>query len=108
MVTNPSDRCPTCKRRHKRSTQANRRYWALLHVMADQLAPMHRTYSVESWHLYFKQRFLGSDDVKLPSGKVLTVPHSTADLDTSAFHDYATEVEAWANEHGAFLEDMPA
>jgi hypothetical protein len=90
-----------------RSNEANRRYWALLHVMAEKLRPLDQTYSAEQWHLYAKSRWLGADDVKVPNGKVIVIPRSTADLDTAAFNDYMTAVEAWANEHGCYLEDAP-
>jgi hypothetical protein len=101
------DRCPTCKRRMTRSPEANRRYWALLHVMAEKLKPLDHSYSADSWHTWAKSKWLGCDDVKLPSGKVLVIPRSTADLDTAAFNDYMTAVEVWANEKGAYLEDDP-
>lgn len=100
-----ADRCPTCKRRIRRSTEANRRYWALLHAMSERIKPQGATYSADSWHLYCKSKFLGCDDHKLPGGRVLTIARSTADLDTGEFNDYMTQVEAFANERGAFLED---
>lgn len=99
------DRCPTCKRRLTRSSRANRRYWLILHAVADKLRPNGQAYSAETWHRYYASRFLGCDDVRLPSGKVLTIPRSTSALDTGEFHEYATQVEADANERGVFLED---
>ena len=88
-----------------RSSEANRRLWALYHVMADAIKPQGQAYSADQWHLYCKTRWLGADDVKLPNGKVIVIPRSTADLDTGAFADYMTAVEAFANERGAYLED---
>ena len=99
-------RCPTCKRRHTRSSEANRRYWSLLHAMAEKLQPRGQTYSAETFHLWAKSKFLGATDHVLPSGKTMTIPNSTAGLDTTAFADYMTKVEAFANERGVFLEDM--
>ena len=98
-------RCPTCKRRMTRSNDANRRLWAIYHSMAEKIKPKDQSYSAEQWHLYCKSRFLGADDVRLPSGKVMVVVRSTADLDVAEFDSYMTAVEALANEHGAFLED---
>jgi hypothetical protein len=105
MTTVRSERCPTCKRLIRRSTDQNKRLWALYHVMSSRIKPRGEAYSADQWHLYCKTKFLGAEDVKLPSGKVLVMPLSTADLDTAAFGDYMTKVEAFANEHGAFLED---
>jgi hypothetical protein len=101
-------RCPTCKRLEQRSTQANARYWLLLHEIATNLKPQGNVYSAEQWHTYFKSRFLGCDEVTMPNGKALQIPRSSADLDTSEFNDYQTQVEAWAAERDVFLADMAA
>lgn len=74
-------------------------------MIAAKVHPQGETYSAETWHLYCKSRWLGADDVKLPNGKTITIPRSTADLDVADFGAYMDQVEAWANEHGAWLED---
>ncbi len=102
------ERCPTCKRRIKRSSESNRRYWALLHAMAEKLRPADKTYSADTWHLWAKSKFLGSVDYVLPSGRIHTVANSTAELDTAEFAEYMDKLEAWANEHDVYLEDMEA
>jgi NinB protein len=101
------ERCPTCKRRITRNNDQNRRLWALYHVMSEKIQPRGQTYSADTWHVWSKSKWLGCDDVKLPSGKVLSIPRSTATLDVAEFAEYMTQVEAWANEHGAWLEDEP-
>lgn len=100
-----TDRCPACKRKYRRSHPQNSRYWAILHAMSDRIKPQGQTYSADTWHLWAKSRFLGCDDVKLPSGKVLSIARSTADLDVAEFSNYMEQVEAFANERGCFLED---
>ena len=102
------DRCPTCHRRIKRSTQANRLYWLLPHEIAESVKPGAQAYGAEVWHTWAKSRFLGCDDVKLPSGKVLSIPRSSADLDAAEFADYVGKVEAWAAERGVYLADREA
>ena len=102
------DRCPTCRRRIKRSTQANRLYWLLLHETAERVKPGGQSYGAEVWHTWAKSRFLGCDDVTLPSGKTMTIPKSSADLDVSEFADYVDKVEDWAAERGIFLADREA
>jgi hypothetical protein len=97
-------RCLTCGRLKKRSTESNRRYWALLAEIAQELKPQGQQYSSETWHKYFCQRFLGADEVKLPNEKTLIIPHGSSDLDTAEFNDFMTQVEAWAGEHGVYLE----
>lgn len=91
-----------------RRNPANRRYWLLLHTMAEKLRPGGQQYTAESYHVYYKGKFLGYDETKLPSGKVISIPRSTADLDVADFDTYMMRVEAEANERGVFLEDMEA
>lgn len=101
------ERCPTCRRPVKRSSEANRRYWLLLHVIAEKIRPDGAQYSAETWHQWAKLRFLGGDDIRLPNGKVLVMPKSSAELDIGQFTDFMTQVEAWAVERGAYLDEMP-
>lgn len=98
-------RCPACGRREKRSNEANRRYWLIVSALAESLHPGGATYGITAWHHWLKSRFLGAEDVALPNGANLVVPHSTADLSTDEFSDFMTQVEAWAAEHGVFLPD---
>jgi hypothetical protein len=105
-------RCPTCGAREKRSAQANARYWALLHVISQEVRPTNQEtglplrYSPDTWHLYMRGKFLGCDDVRLPNGRLISVPRSTTDLDTSEFAEYMLAVESWAAEHDAYLPDL--
>lgn len=103
-----NDRCPTCRRKIRRSNEANRRYWLVLHTLADKVKPKEVHYSAETWHTYFKLKLLGGDDVRLPNGKVIVVPKSSAELDKSEFHAYAEQVELWMNERGVYLDEVPA
>lgn len=103
-----SDRCPSCGRKRKRSNEANRRYWLIIHMIADKVKPEGEQYSPEVWHHYFKMKHLGADDVKLPNGKTIVVPKSSAELTKDEFYEYAFQVEAWALERGVFLDEMPA
>jgi len=105
MTTSRSSRCPTCHRRIKRSSEANRRYWALLHAVSEKLRPGGKQYSAESYHLWAKSKWIGCDEMKLPNGAVLLMPRSSADLSTEKFADYMTQLEAWANDLDVFLED---
>ena len=107
-MTSKPTRCPACHRRFKRSNPQNSLYWTLLHAAAARLKPQGVSYSPDSYHLYFKSRYLGAEDVPLPNGKTMVVPHSTADLDVTEFSDYYTKVEADLAERGIYLEDLAA
>jgi hypothetical protein len=98
-------RCPACGRKEIRSSEANRRYWALLHEIAEKVKPEGKEFSAETWHTFWKQKLLGSVEMNLPNGKTIQVPQTTTALDTSQFHDFATQVEAWANNRGVFLPE---
>lgn len=79
-----------------------------MHLIAENVKPEGKSYAPETWHTWAKSRFLGCDDFVLPNGKTLTIPKSSADLDTAAFADFQTQVEAWAAERGVYLADMAA
>lgn len=73
--------------------------------MSNKLRPGGQVYSPQQYHLWAKQRFLGCTDYTVPGGKVLTLPNSSADLDTAEFNDFMTAVEAFANEQGCYLDE---
>ena len=98
------NRCQTCNQLHKRTHPQNALYWTLLHIAAAKLKPSGVSYSAESYHMYYKSKFLGCDDVAMPNGKVVVVPRSTASLDVAEFSDFYTQVEADLAERGVYLE----
>ena len=104
-MTEKEKLCPACGRKEIRSTEANRRHWALLHEISEKVKPDGNEYSAETWHTYFKQKLLGSVEVNLPNGKSMQVPQTTTALDTSQFHGFSLRVEAWANNRGVFLPE---
>lgn len=105
------DRCPTCHRLKKRSNPSNARYWLLLHLISDGVRPKGedgepRSYSPEAFHAYFKLRYIGADEMKLPNGKTINVPKSSAELDTEEFATYMAQVEQWGIEHDIYMQDI--
>lgn len=98
-------RCPTCHRKRTRTSAANSRYWLLLHLVADKVKPEGAAHSAEVWHEYFKQRFLGMDEVVLPNKKTIRTQKSTAELDTQGFSDYMWQVETWAMDRDIFMDE---
>jgi hypothetical protein len=90
--------------RKARSTEQNKRYWAILGEIA-QTPVQGQRFAAESWHEYFKGRFIGKEEVKLPNGDIYNRPISTTTLDVIEFGDYMTQIEAWAAGHGILLGD---
>ena len=86
-----------------RSTEQNRRYWMLVSLLADKDIQGQK-YNKEAWHLYLRNRFLGAEEIKLPSGKTMIRAIDTHNLPVDQFNDYMGQVEAWAAEHGVWLE----
>ena len=81
-----------------RSTQANARYWAMLTEISEQVHPEGKTYSPETWHEYFKARFIGKD-VLILDGEPFLVAKTSTKLKVADFGDYMTQVEAWGIDH---------
>lgn len=102
------ERCKACGRLKKRSNAANARYWLLLHLISDKLKPQGREFSAETWHSYFKLRYLGADETTLPNGKVIQKPKSSADLDRDEFATFMQRAEEFAMSHGVYLDDEVA
>ncbi len=101
-------RCPACHRRFRRSNPQNARYWLLIHAIAEKVKPNGQEFGPETWHTWAKSKFLGCEEFRLPNGKTLLIPKSTTDLEVPEFADYMTQLEAWANEHKVWLEDIAA
>jgi hypothetical protein len=100
------DRCPTCGRRNRRSNPQNALYWVLLHLAAARTWSG-QTYSADQFHLYYRSKYLGCDDVTIPGGKVMSIPRSTAALDVAEFSEYYGKVEADLAERDVYLHELP-
>ena len=99
------NRCPTCGRVPRRSTEANKRYWALLAELSEKYKPKNIQYSRQTWHIYFRERFLEANEIKLPNGKTRVIARSTTDLDKTEFSEYLDKVQVWCAKQGVWLED---
>lgn len=73
--------------------------------MSSKLRPGGDVYSPEQYHLYFKKKFLGATDYRLPDKSVITIPNSSADLAVDEFSDFMSQVEAEAADHGCYLDE---
>jgi hypothetical protein len=63
-------------------------------------------YSADQFHIYYKSRFLGCDDMMLPNGRTISIPRSTAGLDVAEFAAYFDAVQADCAERGVYLADL--
>lgn len=78
----------------KRNTAQNARYWVLLGHIAEHAWVGGKQYGVETWHHFFRGRFIGQ--VEAPDGSL--VPMSSTGLSVSEFATYMTRVEAYATD----------
>ena len=78
----------------KRTKPQNRRYWGkgVLAQIAEQATVNCRLFDAETWHEMFKRKFIGV--IELPDGGIQGM--SSKDLDTAAFAEFCTQVEAYA------------
>ncbi|MEV1657153.1 recombination protein NinB [Pseudomonas aeruginosa] len=80
----------------KRSIEQNKRYHALLRDLSAVAWLDGRQYGPEAWAEYFKQTFIGWDD--LPGGGKRGI--STTTLSVAEFSQYMLQIEVWCSENG--------
>jgi hypothetical protein len=88
----------------KRSSDQNRRFYALLRLIAENAWVEGRQYDVETWKMYLVKKHLGIDEVKLPDGTIVDRPISTVDLTVDEFNNFMTRIEADMAELGIIIE----
>ena len=88
----------------KRSLEANRYYWNIMHQIETEAWVEGRQYGSETWHELAKRKFIGCID--MPGGGLMAM--STTNLSTAEFAAYVEKVEVWAaTELGvSFVEDI--
>jgi hypothetical protein len=91
----------------KRRNAQNRRYWALMHQIAEQLKVNGLQMDPESWHEWAKRRFIGVREIVLPDGEIVALGQSSTELSVRAFGDYMECLEAWATDQGVIFNDLP-
>lgn len=83
----------------KRSSQANKRYWALLELYADKTG-----YESEELHEMLKAKFLAPKQIEV-GGDTAMIRPSTAKLNKAEFAEYSDKVERWGIQTlGCWLE----
>ncbi|MEY4376122.1 MAG: hypothetical protein RJB26_672 [Pseudomonadota bacterium] len=88
----------------KRSTEQNRRYWALLGEIAEHAWVAGRQFSADAWHEHFKGLYIGLED--LPDGRRAAL--SSAPLSVADFGEYMDKIEAYAAQTLGLTLEMQA
>lgn len=76
----------------KRSSEQNKRYWAILNDISSDAWVEGKQYSSEAWHEFFKRKFIGYEET--PDGGSIGI--STTTLSTTEFSEYSNKVEVYA------------
>lgn len=89
----------------KRTVEQNKRMWKLLREVAATVwvegdDGKMRQYGDKVWHVYFREKFIGVDEIEMPDGTVRREPISTTKLDVEGMTEYMNEIERWCLEEG--------
>ncbi len=95
-----TNRCPTCGAIKKRSIPQNKRLHDIIGQIAEYPGVAKKCFSTKVLKTYFKDLYLGYEEVPLPNGKRVEVLRSTANLPTDEFNEFMQKVELWAAERG--------
>ena len=88
--------------KEKRSSDQNRRYWAILNEIAAGAWIGGRRYGADAWHEFFKAKMIGLEEI--PDGRSVGI--STTTLSVAEFAEYMTKVEAYAvDEFGIEIDE---
>lgn len=88
----------------KRSTEQNKRLWALYRDISENVWVNGRRFDSETWHEHFKRELIGIEEIVLPSGEIERRGISTTTLNTAQMAEYQTRIEAWAAQQGVVFE----
>lgn len=80
----------------KRNADQNRIYWARLEELAEQLPVEGAYFTADAWHEQVARWWMPKEEVRLPSGKLVTRRKSTSELTVQEFSEYLEKFTAWA------------
>jgi hypothetical protein len=99
-------KCKVCGQEPKRSLpQNNRLHLLFTEIAANVMASDNLYHPAMWWKVMFKDRWLGYNEYRTSSGKVITELKSTADCNVAELNEFMERVERWAAEHDIWLQD---
>jgi len=90
----PVMECEVKEYKRQRSPEQNRRYWAILEQIAYWKKQEGIDHRKESWHEYFKQKFIEPEVTIIYN--MIIADYTSSDKGTFLFSEFSAEVEAWA------------
>jgi len=114
----PVDACMEMEIRiRRRSSQQNRRHWAMMNTIADQMPSQREGEWVapEIFHEYFKRRYLGvilidehgnvTDSTStVIDGRTIVIPHPSKTLDKVSFNKWDQMIDCWMAENDIIMD----
>ena len=92
-----------------RTNSQNRLLHAILRDVAEQVEVDGRKFSQEAWKEHFRRTYLGTEDVTLPSGEILSQGKSTTKATVGEMSEAIDRFLAeLATEHGFLPEALAA
>lgn len=83
----------------RRTTEQNSRLHALLTDIANNAWVDGKQFDAETWKEFFRQKYIGTEEVLLPDGRRIERGISTTTLDVGAFSDFMDQISAYAAEN---------
>lgn len=80
----------------KRSLEQNARLHALLGEIAGQAWVRGRQFDADTWKEYYRQKFIGTEEIIMPDNKRFERGISTTTLDVAAFSDFMERIQEHA------------
>lgn len=80
----------------KRSVEQNARLHALLQDIASNAWVDGKQFAAEVWKEFFRLRFIGTEELRMPDGTLKERGISTTTLDVAAFSDFMNQIEEYA------------
>lgn len=76
----------------KRNNEQNKKLHAMLAHLSQNAWVNGRTYPAEFWKEYYRRRYLLKDEYSMPSGEIVQVYWSTADLSVKRFSELIEQI----------------
>jgi hypothetical protein len=76
-----------------RSQRQNRRHFGIITEISKAAWVDGQQFSKKAWHEHFAQKYAPMEEIRLPSGELLLVRKSTAEMDVDEFNKFMMQIE---------------
>lgn len=92
-----------------KTRQQEKLFHAILGEAAEQVFVEGQTFSEKAWKEYFAEKYIGTEELRLPTGEIKVVRKSTKDLNVEEYSVLIDKTLAeLASEHGFMSGEMAA